>query len=202
MAYKVFTNGSTLQASELNENLMQQSIATFSNEAARTAAITSPVEGQMTYLLDSDRYDSWNGSAWVSAFPVTDWVSYTPTLSNITLGNGTLAARYALFGKTMFFYIQFTLGSTSAIGSDPSFSFPSGISSAFTQNSPFGFGSTSSIGGVRYPLLVYSSGSTIFSPRALNAASTYLSHVAVGASIPVTWASGNTMILTGQLEID
>jgi hypothetical protein len=68
VAYKVFTNGSTLQASELNENLMQQSVATFSNAAARTAAITSPVEGQVTYLLDVDYFDRWTGSAWVRMF--------------------------------------------------------------------------------------------------------------------------------------
>ena len=71
MAYKVFTNGSTLQASELNENLMQQATAVFSNAAARTAAITSPVEGQLTYLEDVNRYDHWNGSAWVSPFGMT-----------------------------------------------------------------------------------------------------------------------------------
>jgi len=65
VAYKVFTNGSTLQASEINENLMQQSVAVFSNSAARTAAITSPVEGQMTWLEDVDRYEFYNGSAWV-----------------------------------------------------------------------------------------------------------------------------------------
>jgi hypothetical protein len=71
VAYKVFTNGSVLQASELNENLMQQAVATFSNAAARTAAITSPVEGQLTYLLDVNRYDHWNGTAWVSPFGLT-----------------------------------------------------------------------------------------------------------------------------------
>jgi hypothetical protein len=71
VAYIVFTNGSTLQASELNENLMQQSTAVFSNAAARTAAITSPLEGQLTYLEDVDRYDHWNGSAWVSPFGMT-----------------------------------------------------------------------------------------------------------------------------------
>jgi hypothetical protein len=71
VAYKVFTNGSVLQASEVNENLMQQSVATFSNAAARTAGITSPVEGQLTYLLDVARYDHWNGSAWISPFGIT-----------------------------------------------------------------------------------------------------------------------------------
>jgi hypothetical protein len=69
VAYKVFTNGSTLQASEVNENLMQQVTATFSNAAARAAAITAPVEGQVTYLEDSNSYQYWNSSSWVGLVP-------------------------------------------------------------------------------------------------------------------------------------
>lgn len=53
VAYKVFTNGSVLQASEVNDNLMKQAIAVFSNASARTAAIPSPVEGQTTYREDA-----------------------------------------------------------------------------------------------------------------------------------------------------
>lgn len=71
VAYKVFTNGSTLQASEINENLMRQSVAVFSNAAARTAAITAPVEGQMTYLEDVNLFQSWNGSSWINPFGLT-----------------------------------------------------------------------------------------------------------------------------------
>ena len=71
MAYKVFTNGSVLNASEINENLMRQSVAVFSNAAARTAAITSPVEGQLSYLEDTNLYQHWDGSAWVSPFGLT-----------------------------------------------------------------------------------------------------------------------------------
>jgi hypothetical protein len=71
MAFKVFTNGSVLQASEVNDNLMRQAVSTFSNAAARTAAITAPSEGMLTYLEDVDRYDHWNGSAWVSPFGMT-----------------------------------------------------------------------------------------------------------------------------------
>jgi hypothetical protein len=65
VAYKVFTNGSVLQASEVNDNLMKQSIAVFSNTAARTAAITSPVQGQTTYIEADDLFEFWNGSSWV-----------------------------------------------------------------------------------------------------------------------------------------
>jgi hypothetical protein len=71
VAYKVFTNGSVLNASEINDNLMNQSVAVFSNAAARTAAITSPVEGQMTYLESGKNLQFWNGSAWVSPFGLT-----------------------------------------------------------------------------------------------------------------------------------
>jgi hypothetical protein len=65
MAYKVFTNGSVLAASEINENLMRQAVIVFSNSTARAAAITSPNEGMLTYLEDTNKYESYNGSAWV-----------------------------------------------------------------------------------------------------------------------------------------
>jgi hypothetical protein len=94
VAYKVFTNGSTLQASEVNENLMQQAVATFSNAAARTAAITSPIEGQLTYLLDVDRYDHWNGSSWVSPFGMT-LLNATPfTAASSVSVNNVLTSQY------------------------------------------------------------------------------------------------------------
>ena len=88
MAYKVFTNGSTLQASEVNDNLMKQAVAVFSNAAARTAAITSPVEGQITYLEDTNLYQHWNGSVWVSPFGATLVGSTTATAqTSVTLSN-------------------------------------------------------------------------------------------------------------------
>jgi hypothetical protein len=65
VAYKVFTNGSVLNASEINENLMNQSVMVFSNSTARAAALTSPVEGMLTWLEDANKYQNYNGSAWV-----------------------------------------------------------------------------------------------------------------------------------------
>jgi hypothetical protein len=66
VAYKVFTNGSVLNASEVNDNLMNQAVITFTNSTARASAITSPVEGMVTYLADTDTYQFWNGSAWTA----------------------------------------------------------------------------------------------------------------------------------------
>jgi hypothetical protein len=47
---------------------MRQAVSTFSNAAARTAAITAPSEGMLTYLEDVNRYEWWTGSAWRSPF--------------------------------------------------------------------------------------------------------------------------------------
>jgi hypothetical protein len=64
MAYKVFSNGSVLQASELNTFLMNQSVIVFSNATARSSALTSPIEGMVTYLEDTNSLNVYNGTAW------------------------------------------------------------------------------------------------------------------------------------------
>jgi hypothetical protein len=66
MPYKVFTNGSVLNASEVNEYLMEQSIMTFADSTARSSAITSPLAGMITYLVDEDTFEYWNGTEYVS----------------------------------------------------------------------------------------------------------------------------------------
>jgi hypothetical protein len=52
---------------------MNQAVITFTNSTARASAITSPVEGMLTYLADTNLYQFWNGTAWtnlVSTGPV------------------------------------------------------------------------------------------------------------------------------------
>ncbi len=66
MAFKVFSNGSTLPASDLNDYLMKQSVIVFSNSTARSSAITTPVEGMLTYLEDTNAYQYWDGTAWTN----------------------------------------------------------------------------------------------------------------------------------------
>lgn len=105
MAYKVFTNGSVLQASEINDNLMRQSVMVFSNAAARTAAITSPVEGMLTWLEDVNRYESYNGSAWVSPFGAT-------LLANVNASGGTVQIQNVFTSEYDNYKILLNLAST------------------------------------------------------------------------------------------
>jgi Tfp pilus assembly protein FimT len=68
MAYKVFSNGAQLPASDLNTYLMSQAVISFASSAARASAIASPVEGQLTWLEDSNKYQYYDGSSWVDLF--------------------------------------------------------------------------------------------------------------------------------------
>jgi hypothetical protein len=65
LGFKTFATGDVLTAADTNGYLMQ-GVWAFANAAARTAAVTSPQEGNMSYLKDTDSVQYYSGSAWVS----------------------------------------------------------------------------------------------------------------------------------------
>jgi hypothetical protein len=91
MAYKTFANGFPLPASDLNNFLMNQSVIVFADAAARTTAIPSPVEGMLTYLEDTNAYESWNGSAFVALAEEPDLSSLIPK-STVTTAQDLIVA--------------------------------------------------------------------------------------------------------------
>ena len=52
------------------------------------------------------------------------FAAYTPSYTNITIGNGTVVARYGQSGKFVLVNWDFTFGSTSSIGSSSRVSLP------------------------------------------------------------------------------
>lgn len=78
MAYKTFANGYTLNASELNTYLMNQSVIVFADAAARTSGIAAPNEGMVTYLADTNALEYYTGSAWAT-------VGADTTLTNVLI---------------------------------------------------------------------------------------------------------------------
>ena len=64
MPKKTFTAGEVLAAADVNTFLMDQSVMTFADSAARGSAIGTATEGMVTYLEDTDGLELWNGTAW------------------------------------------------------------------------------------------------------------------------------------------
>jgi hypothetical protein len=86
LGYKDFTVGEVLSAANVNGYLMQ-GVLVFANAAARTAAITSPQEGQMSFLKDTNSTEYYDGAAWQTVSNPGDITAVTVT-SPIT-GGGT-----------------------------------------------------------------------------------------------------------------
>jgi hypothetical protein len=70
LGFKTFTTGEVLTAADVNGYLMQ-GVLVFANAAARTSAITSPQEGQYSFLKDTNALEYYDGASWVGA-PVGD----------------------------------------------------------------------------------------------------------------------------------
>lgn len=65
LGFKTFNTGDVLTAADTNGYLMQ-GVWTFASAAARDAAVTSPQEGNMCYLKDTDAVQYYSGSAWTA----------------------------------------------------------------------------------------------------------------------------------------
>lgn len=118
------------------------------------------------------------------------WTSWTPTTANLTLGNGTITALYKQVGKSVIFRINFTLGSTSAVGTGPTFTVPVAEVASSVQTGAGHFNDASVTGGF------YSGACRIGAGVILpSSPSGYLT-----ASVPFVWTVSDQIILGGVYE--
>jgi hypothetical protein len=66
LGFKTFTTGEVLSAANVNGYLMQ-GVLVFASAAARTAAVTSPQEGQFSFLKDTNATEYYDGTNWVAS---------------------------------------------------------------------------------------------------------------------------------------
>ena len=65
LGFKTFVTGDVLTAADTNGYLMQ-GVWVFADAAARSAAVTSPQEGNFSFLKDTNSTEYYSGSAWVA----------------------------------------------------------------------------------------------------------------------------------------
>lgn len=81
MPYKVFAAGEEALASDVNSQLMSQTVARFTSAAQRTSQLTAPVLNQMSVLDDRPVLQRYNGSAWVDMPGVlARWAATNPNV--------------------------------------------------------------------------------------------------------------------------
>jgi hypothetical protein len=65
LGFKDFTTGEVLTANDVDGYLMQ-GVWVFASAAARSAAVTSPQEGNFSFLKDTNSTEYYDGAAWVA----------------------------------------------------------------------------------------------------------------------------------------
>jgi len=76
-----FSTGDVLTAAQANGYLASQVVMVFADSTARSTAITSPQEGMVTYLKDSNTVFAYDGAAWIS-------IGSTGDITAVTAGTG------------------------------------------------------------------------------------------------------------------
>jgi hypothetical protein len=80
--YKLFVTGDVLTAAQVNTYLQEQTVMRFASAAARTSALTAVLaEGMMSYLVDTNAVEVYDGANWVS-------IGSTGDITGVTAGTG------------------------------------------------------------------------------------------------------------------
>jgi hypothetical protein len=118
------------------------------------------------------------------------WTSFTPNLTNMTLGNGTATGIYQRVGNTVFVYFHFVLGSTSTVSSSPFITLPVGSTNMIRFSGSCTYldsgvqlsGGTIELAGSNCFFQVYVTSGTYRNP-ANN----------LSATVPMTWTTNDAM---------
>lgn len=120
------------------------------------------------------------------------WSSWSPSLTNLTQGSGTLSGKYRRVGQTVDFRLLFVFGVGSAVGTNPTTTLPvTPHTDYITSNLSNGIGDVRildvSAGGLFNTNHFYYAGS-----------STWI--INISSTTPMTWATGDQLLIRGNYE--
>ncbi|MFF7210318.1 hypothetical protein ACFZAU_07210 [Streptomyces sp. NPDC008238] len=180
-----------------------RTVLRFADAATRDAKITAPAAGMVAWLAAPGCFTYHNGTAWVG---LGVWNGYTPTwtatTTNPTIGDGTIAGRYALVGKTCHFQMTLVHGSTTTNGSGAyTFGLPVAAGAAGTLVQFVGNTSNSAGRALVSGQLAATSGATGFTVWAPGSTTgNTLGQLGSGGVFGTAFSSGSFLRLSGTYE--
>jgi hypothetical protein len=188
-----FVAGEILTAAEMTQ--VNTGIPVFATTTTRDAAFGGTgektlAEGQFAYIEATDTTQYYNGSAWTE-IGGGQYTSFTPTLTNITLGNGNLTTAYAQIGKFVHWVGTITFGSTTSITTNPITTLPVSSNMVFTNN--MGTGMCNDSNTSFYPIAIFSISSTTAQFVCQDVA-TFVRTNFIGTGQPFTWATNDLLM--------
>jgi hypothetical protein len=193
-----FTASQVLTAAQMNASA-RTGVPVFATTTDRDAAFGGTgektlAEGQLCFIEASPkRIQIYDGTSWQDIN--ANYTDFTPTWSQLNVGNGTQVARYLRTSNMIHFYGKITLGSTSSITGNVTF--PAPVSSTRFQSATIiGFAVLLDASAGATTGLVFYDGDTIVI-QALNTAGTYGGNTALSSVVPFTWTTSDYIAFWG-----
>lgn len=127
------------------------------------------------------------------------WTAWTPTWTNLTIGNATQSSTYWRSGNAIILHLRVVIGSTTVVGVAPSFTLP-----VAAQADNYGGGMVSTYrdvsAGSDFDGFIRLAGTTQGWLLVKNSAGATDARTHIGATVPFTWASGD--IIDGFLAYE
>jgi hypothetical protein len=176
-------------------NAIQNSIVDAKGDLIAATANDTPARlavGTNNYFLQAASGEAtgmkWGGSG----------TSWTPTISGVTVGNGTQSGRYWQVGSLVYFHMTFYLGSTSAVTGQITMPTPTG---GISRNFQTCIASIDDYGVGFTPLMANIYGSTIYL-EAILTSGTYANKAAISSTVPITWATNDGFSVSGFYGVE
>lgn len=144
-------------------------------------------------LADGITY-RWNGAAWKPW--ESDWIGYSPTLTNVAVGAGSLFGQYKFIAGDLKVEGRGILGAGFSVTGTPTLTHPASYSiSTNQQNASYVLGEVDVLrpGTIEYPGRVLYNNTTSAVFNAVNAAGTYGSFANLSSTVPLTFAAADVL---------
>lgn len=125
--------------------------------------------------------------------------TWTPSWTNLTVGNGTVTAKYTKIGKTVVARLNMVFGNTTSVGGAVSISLPVTSVTYAGQAGTIPISAQAVMwdaSGTAYDGIVTWSNTTTAGIKIFNTAGTYSSITTLSSTVPFTWTTSDEISLT------
>lgn len=188
-----------------DSNAIQNAIVDAKGDLIAASAADTPARlavGTNGQVLTADSTAA-TGLAWTTISTGGTWTSFTPTWTNLSVGNGTVTAKYLKVGGLVNFRIKLVWGSTTSISGRVSINYPVAPIDASAAETPIinvqfeDYGNAPTIGAI----LNASANTTSFSIFAVNTSGTYAGVSDLSSTAPFTWVTNDRIYVSGSYEV-
>jgi hypothetical protein len=117
--------------------------------------------------------------------------TWTPTWTNLSVGNGTVTARYWRAGRFVICGVRISFGSTTSISGSPTFTLP--VTAASTALDWNGVCNLTDNGTATYRALVRLGSTTVGEFRYESVSGSLVTIQALSSTAPFTWTTGDVL---------